>query len=278
LLDFVFFVAALLTLGALALGTLARNPLELALMSAAITFFLLPVACTATSWLSGPEHAECGKLPELRSKLRRDLHDGLGPTVATAAMRIDTARRLLAEDPQAVDALLAQAHAEMHDVITNVRELILELRPHPALRGRTLGQALKGLAAQFQQASGGRLHVTVDCPALLPGLTPAVKRTAYHIVSEAVTNVARHAHASQCRIRLIRVARGICINVTDNGVGLPAEPTLGIGTTSMRDRAEEVGGSCLIERRGSGGTLVLAYLPFGPLDHTCERNNAKADG
>lgn len=255
-----FFVACALAAGLLAPRVLSRYPVRFLLIAVRVVL-LLPAALSAASGRFGRRATDGAKPSDLSSKLRRDLHDGLGPAVTAAAMRIETARRLFAEDPRAADVLLAQAHAELHDAISHMREILHELTPRREPRGQALGEALRDLAVRFQQASGGRLEILVNSSSL-PRLTPNVKYAAYYIVSEAVTNVARHSGATRCTICITRSAQGICLNIFDNGIGLPAEPACGIGLLSMRERAIELGGDCSIRRRPSGGTQVLAHIPF----------------
>ncbi len=130
------------------------------------------------------------------------------------------------------------------------------LRP-PALDELGLLAALREQAARQGQ---GELRVTVDGPGQLPPLPAAVEVAAYHIVREALTNVTRHAGARHCAISL-RLGDGLDIAVVDDGCGVAgARP--GVGATSMRERAEEVGGACAIDTRPGGGTRVQARLPL----------------
>jgi len=102
----------------------------------------------------------------------------------------------------------------------------------------------------------------VDAPAELPALPAAVEVAAYRIVQEALENVSKHSKARTCSIRFANHDR-LEIEITDDGIGLPPNITPGVGLRSMRERAEELGGSCAIERGVKGGTRVLAHLPTG---------------
>jgi signal transduction histidine kinase len=101
-------------------------------------------------------------------------------------------------------------------------------------------------------------------------LPAAVEVGAYRIVLEALTNVIRHAHAKHCAIRFSVSLNGssnvLCIEVQDDGVGIPEAHRAGVGLRSMLERAEEIGGSCLIEHRAEGGTCIQARLPIGQLN------------
>jgi len=105
----------------------------------------------------------------------------------------------------------------------------------------------------------------VDAPAELPVLPAAVEVAAYRIVQEALENVSKHSQARQCAIRFAN-HDGLEIEVTDDGIGLPPNITPGVGLRSMRERSEELGGSCVIERGANGGTRIVARLPIGGFD------------
>ncbi len=115
-----------------------------------------------------------------------------------------------------------------------------------------------------EQAAGYRQHglnVSVEAPQQLPPLPAAVEVAVYRIVQEALTNVLRHAQARACRVELSTGAT-LRLEITDDGTGLPEDRRTGVGLSSMRERAAELGGTCLVERSTvMGGTRVLATLP-----------------
>ncbi|GAA3416827.1 sensor histidine kinase [Streptosporangium vulgare] len=187
---------------------------------------------------------------EERRRLGRELHDGLGPALTNVTFTLDRARRHLGTDPRAAEKLLVQIREEMIATIASVRELVYGLRP-PALDDLGLEGALR--------ATAGETAVTADGP--LGDLPAAVEVAAYRIAQEALTNARRHAGAATILIRLRRLPGELRVEVTDDGIGLPQEPVVGVGLTSMRERAAEVGGSCVIGRGPGGGTEVTARLP-----------------
>jgi signal transduction histidine kinase len=195
---------------------------------------------------------------EERRRLRRDLHDGLGPTLASLVQLIDTARTLAIRDPDAAGILLSDIKGQLKTTITDIRRLVYALRP-PALDELGLVMAISEHIARFNQPDG--LQVSIDAPGHLPSLPAAVEVAAYHISLEAVTNIARHAHAQTCRIRL-SLDHGLIIEITDDGDGLPADLRAGVGLTSMRERAAELGGECRIEPGLARGTRVFVRLPL----------------
>ena len=193
---------------------------------------------------------------EERRRVRRDLHDGLGPALAGVMLKINTARRLL--DPQSpADPVLVEARADMQASIAGIRRLVYDLRP-PALDELGLLGALREGVVEFE---GDGRHVVITSVDPLPPLPAAVDVAAYRIVQEALTNVVRHAQAHLCTVQLT-VRDGLDVEVTDDGVGLPGARHIGVGLTSMRERAAELGGTCSVEPAPGGGTRVRAHLPL----------------
>ncbi|TDB98969.1 sensor histidine kinase [Actinomadura sp. 7K534] len=194
---------------------------------------------------------------EERRRLRRDLHDGLGPTLASLAMTVDAARITLKTDPEAVDALLEELRATMGSTIGDIRELVYGLRP-PALDDLGLEGAIQALGGVVATGDGPKVDVQVEGD--LNGLPAAAEVAAYRIVQEALTNVHRHANACSAVVRL-HLNGDLHVTVDDDGVGLPTRVRSGIGMSSMRERAAELGGSCTVGPGPKGGTLVRAKLP-----------------
>jgi signal transduction histidine kinase len=205
---------------------------------------------------------------EERRRLRRDLHDDLAPTLATLGLTASTAADLIPTNPGTATALVKELRTEIRATVGNIRRLVYDLRP-PTLDELGLLAAVRERAAQYSNAPDG-FHVTVDAPAELPALPAAVEVAAYRIAQEALENVSKHSQARQCTIRFANHNR-LEIEITDDGIGLPPNLTPGVGLRSMRERAEELGGSCVIERGANCGTRVLASLPIGEIDGTFAR-------
>lgn len=197
---------------------------------------------------------------EERRRLRRDLHDGLGPLLASQALTIDAARALMTTDATAANALLLDLKAQGQAAVADIRRLVYALRP-PALDDLGLVAALRQEAVSYERAG---LRVTVVAPEPLPPLPAAVEVATYRIAQEAVTNVARHAGARTCTVRLefANQPPTLRVEIADDGRGLPPDHPAGVGTATMRERAEELGGTCVVEPRPSGGTQVRARLPL----------------
>jgi two-component system, NarL family, sensor kinase len=203
---------------------------------------------------------------EERRRLRRDLHDGLGPILSGLRFGIEgVALRLTPESGErdALARLGTQADAGRDEV----RRLIEDLRPG-ALDSVGLVGAVEEAADRFRgvQTDGRRLRFDVRAQGVDQDLPAAVEVAAYWIVTEAMHNVVRHAHADTCNISLTCDDGELEILVVDNGQGLGRQPCLsGVGTTSMSERAEEIGGTCAILNGSSGGAQVRARLPLAQL-------------
>jgi signal transduction histidine kinase len=194
---------------------------------------------------------------EERRRLRRDLHDGLGPQLASLTLTLAAARELLQHDVEAADALLQELSTHTQAAIADIRRVVYDLRP-PALDDLGLVVALREQAANYSHAG---LRITIDAPDHLPPLPAAVEVAAYRIVQEALTNVVRHAQAQVCVVCL-RLGDALDVKIRDDGVGLPPGGRAGVGLTSMRERAAELGGMCRIESAPSGGTCIHVQLPL----------------
>jgi signal transduction histidine kinase len=205
---------------------------------------------------------------EERRRLRRDLHDDLAPTLASLGLTASTAADLIRTNPTTATALVKELQTEIRATVGNIRRLVYDLRP-PTLDELGLLAAVRERAAQYTNAPDG-VHITVDAPAELPALPAAVEVAAYRIVQEALENVSKHSQSHQCTIRFAN-HNGLEIEIMDDGIGLPPNITPGVGLRSMRERAEELGGSCVIDRCVSSGTRVLAHLPIGEFDGTFTR-------
>jgi signal transduction histidine kinase len=196
---------------------------------------------------------------EERRRLRRDLHDGLGAQLAGLNVQAGTLRRLIPQDPAAADELIVELREELRSAIADIRRLVYDLRP-PALDDLGLAEAVRQLAERYG-SKDEPLSVLVEAPEDLPNLPAAVEVAVYRITQEALTNVARHARARTCVVRLV-VDEGVTLEIVDDGVGISAEHSAGVGLTSIHERASELGGSCVVERVPKGGTRVLVRLPL----------------
>ena len=198
---------------------------------------------------------------EERRRLRRDLHDGLGPTLAALNLQAGVVRKLIPQDPAAADELVGEWRTTLRTAIADIRRLVYELRP-PALDELGLIGAIRQQAARYSSHHDlSALQVMVEAPDPMASLPAAVEVAAFRITQEALANVVHHAQAHKCCIRL-RVNDALHLEITDDGIGLPGEHRMGMGLLSMRERASELGGTCVVEPAVAGGTRVYACLPL----------------
>lgn len=192
---------------------------------------------------------------EERRRVRRDLHDGLGPTLAGIGLGLEVSKA--STDPDEVQRLLQSLKEEAAAAVLDVRRLVDDLRP-PALDELGLVGALRRHADRL---NAGDVRVEVRATSTLSGLPAAVEVAAYRIAMEAMTNAVRHGRPRHCALEL-RVDDALHLEVCDDGAGLPASLTAGVGLSSMRERAAELGGTCSVRPRGGGGTTVAATIPL----------------
>jgi two-component system NarL family sensor kinase len=174
-------------------------------------------------------------------------------------------RHSIRTDPEKAEALVDELRQDILDTIEEIRHPVYELRP-PALDQLGLAEAVRAQAEQCSRPEAldkAALQITVEAPEALPPLPAAVEVAAYRIAQEAMTNVVTHAQAGHCVVRL-EIRDGLRLEVVDDGIGMTngRSPKKGLGLNSMRERAEELGGACLIESVEGGGTRVLASLPL----------------
>jgi signal transduction histidine kinase len=198
---------------------------------------------------------------EERRRLRRNLHDGVGPALAGITLGLETATRTATREESTLAPLLGTLRKETDACVDEIRQLVADLRPL-TLDQIGLVPSLRQHADLLTSRSSGQLRIEVEEVTPLPALPAAVEVAAYRIALEAMTNTARHAGAEQCRVS-VELNRSLCLTVQDDGCGVPSSAP-GAGLTSMRERAEELGGTCTVIFREGTGTSVQAVLPVSP--------------
>ncbi|MBV2365197.1 sensor histidine kinase [Streptomonospora sp. NEAU-YY374] len=202
-------------------------------------------------------HTRAGALDAHAAELRRierDLHDGTQARLVALAMRLGLARSRMGEDPEQAARLLAEAQSGAEEAMTELRQVIRTIYP-PVLSDRGLVGAVEALAARSVVPA----TVSVDDLGAVPA---SVEATAYHLVAEALTNVAKHAEASRAEISLSRIGGWLRIAVTDDGRGGVAEDG-GTGVGGMRRRVAALDGEFTVVSPVGGPTRVEALLPCG---------------
>jgi signal transduction histidine kinase len=206
-----------------------------------------------------------GALEDERRRLRRDLHDSLGPTLATVMLNLDTLRSRLAKGaaPRDVDMLLTETRTLSEAALSDVRRVAYDLRP-PALDDLGLVGALRQHAEWLSNQSDMlvEIHSELDNQPL----PAAIEVAAYRITTEALVNAARHARAKRGEIHLQisheQSEPTLVITIRDDGVGLPVNATMGVGLRGMRERVDELDGALSFEAVLPHGTLITAKLPL----------------
>jgi signal transduction histidine kinase len=200
---------------------------------------------------------------EERRRLRRDLHDVLGPALAGVGLGLDAARSRARRDPAAADELISQVQDEVRGCVAEIRKIIEGLRP-PVLDELGLPGALRQHAALIASRRPGlRIDVVGDVP---PGLPAAVEVSAWLIGQEAVTNAVRHARPSRVVVALAAGPEDLRLEVRDDGSGLSPQRRIGVGLISRNERATEIGGELTVGPAPGGGTLVAARLPLTAME------------
>ena len=199
---------------------------------------------------------------EERRRLRRDLHDELGPAMAGSLMKLRAARNFMASDSDRALAMLDDLEGDVRGMIGEVRRLTHNLRP-PALDELGLLGVLRMQVAAFDTAAPEHeFHASLHAPEKLPPLSAAVEVAGLRIALEGLTNAARHSGASHAEVSLEVDGDALVIEVRDDGAGIPEDAETGVGLTSMRERADELGGTMRIESPRGQGTTVIARLPL----------------
>lgn len=199
-----------------------------------------------------------------RQRLQRDLHDGIGASLAAITMKMEAARATVGVTSETADRALTELAGDTRRIIDEVRRVTYDLRP-PALDQLGLGEALRERARTFIGRPDAPREIHLDIPDPLPPISAAVEVAAYRIAVEALTNVARHSGARTAKLRLALDGEQLLVEVDDDGRGPAVGHRPGVGHRSMRERAEELGGWLQIGPSPLGGLRVRACLPLrGP--------------
>lgn len=193
---------------------------------------------------------------EERRRLRRDIHDGLGPELAGISMKLGAAQRAGSGDAELVAAVRA-ADFQLQHAIGDLRSIVAGLVP-PELERLGLVAAIGEKIEDFSSESGVSIELVAEAPSSIP---PAVEVAAYRITLEALTNALKHSGCKRCVVSVAVEAEALVVRVNDDGQGLRPPVRHGTGLVSMRERAEEIGGSLNLDG-GVGGTTVTAKLPL----------------
>jgi signal transduction histidine kinase len=208
---------------------------------------------------------------EERRRLRRDLHDGLGPILASQTLKMAAVRQLVRQNPERAETMLDDIIQQNEGTVSEIRRLVYGLRP-PALDELGLVEAVHDLVHRSEPDDNS---ITVEGPDEgLPKLPAAVEANAYRIALEGLTNATRYSKAQHCIIRFTiedkqhfgEAKRALVVQISDDGIGMPKQYRAGVGIRSMRERAEELGGQLIITAVNPHGTHISAWLPLVECD------------
>jgi signal transduction histidine kinase len=189
-----------------------------------------------------------------RTRLRADLHDGVGPSLSGISLGLEAARGAVDANPERVPEILEVLYREVGSLVGEVRGIIDDLGPGDI-------DLLAALRRQVEAVSASGVCVDLSHGDDPVSAGPAVALVAQRIAGEALTNAVRHAGATRITVSLDDGPDGLTLQVLDDGCGAVAPRPGGVGLTSMRERAESVGGTLRIDATPGRGTLVRAVLP-----------------
>jgi len=193
---------------------------------------------------------------EERARFARDLHDTLTQGLTAIGLHIEASLGTVADGGARIQ--LQQALAITRSSLDEARRSLRDLRGSP-LKGRPLAGALTALAREMAAETGVRVHVRAADDLLLPS---EVEEELFRIASEALTNIRRHAQATEVELVLAQTAEHVRLTIRDDGRGFePSRVSAGFGIAGMRERAALVGGRLDVNSRGGGGTEVVAEVP-----------------
>lgn len=200
---------------------------------------------------------------EDRKRIRRDLHDGLGPTLASTALQLETARQLMYTDPDKGSDILKNLEGKISETLTDVRTLVHGL--YPAIVDQ-LGLE-NALRRELESFASQQLDIKFQIEGSLDNIPVAHEVATYRIIMEAVHNVYKHAKASECIVAIYVTPKALTFNIQDNGIGFNIDPFStykgdGAGLNSMRQRAEELGGIARFTPIAPQGMIVSISLPI----------------
>ncbi|MCB0029924.1 MAG: sensor histidine kinase [Anaerolineales bacterium] len=197
-----------------------------------------------------------------RNRLARELHDALGHRLTVAVVQLEGARRLIPKEPERAAAMVETMRTELKEGLAELRETVATLRQQPS-EHLTLNAALSALIDHYRQATGLTVHT--DLPASSPAISPAAHHALFRATQESLTNVQRHADATEVWVSLQQPNGALLLSVSDNGLGYPdTVPADRFGIQGIRERIELLGGDVHLGRSEAGGARLEARLPIGP--------------
>ena len=197
---------------------------------------------------------------EERNRLAREMHDTLGHRLTVSAVQLEGAQKLISRDPQRAVEMVGTVREQVREALGELRATVATLR-EPIETDLPITAALQRLATSFEQATALTVHVNLSDES--PTLPNSHRLALYRAAQEALTNVQRHAQASQVWILFEKKQHCVALTISDNGLGFPAgTQETAFGLRGMRERAAHLGGELFLESRQGGGAQVKLILPL----------------
>ncbi len=192
-----------------------------------------------------------------RNRIAREIHDGLGHTLAAQTIQMNNALLFWQSNHEEALSFLKQSKQLGADALLEIRRSVAVLRSNP-LQGQSLAVAIKRLLDDFQQSTGIELSRNIDAALSLP---TEVNTTIYRIIQESLTNIYKHAQANLVIVQLSKESGTLYLSVEDNGKGFhPTQNTTGFGLQGMRERAAALDGQfCIHSQPGAGCQIVVSF-------------------
>ncbi|UKP00261.1 sensor histidine kinase [Nostoc sp. UHCC 0870] len=199
---------------------------------------------------------------EERNRIAREIHDSLGHSLTALNLQLETALKLYQANPDKAQSFLARAKELGSKALQDVRQSVSTMRSNP-LQDKSLAQAIDILAEDFQRSNNILLNRQIN---LEYSLSTEVNTAIYRIIQESLTNISKHARATEVNLEIIINRGSLYITIQDNGRGFDLEQnTTGFGLQSMRDRALSLGGKFTINSAFGCGCQITVDIPLGRL-------------
>jgi signal transduction histidine kinase len=205
--------------------------------------------------------AEDLAIAQERNRIAREMHDTLGHRLTIASVQLEGAQRLISTNPERAASMIGVVREQVKEGLSELRRTVAMLRASVE-EDLPLDKALMRLADQVGQATALKIHLSLDCP---PDLSLAQQQALYRAAQEGLTNIQRHASASEAWLRLAPHDGMLELLLSDNGVGISAEQARsGFGLLGLKERAALQGGEFHVDARPGGGTQITFSIRLTP--------------
>jgi signal transduction histidine kinase len=205
--------------------------------------------------------AEDLAIAQERNRIAREMHDTLGHRLTIASVQLEGAQRLIPTNPERAAAMIGVVREQVKEGLSDLRRTVAMLRASVE-EDLPLDKALMRLADQVGQATALKIHLSLECP---PGLSLPQQQALYRAAQEGLTNIQRHARASEAWLRLAPCDGMLELLLSDNGVGMSAEQAqAGFGLLGLKERSALHGGDFHVDARPGGGTQITFRIPLAP--------------